>query len=72
MTRRLIELFGLAMIGDGLLGAVQTRRHMRLWQTGPTPVRKTMEYFTRRPVATRLLSVAELGLGLWLAHRQRP
>lgn len=72
MFPRTKELIGLAMVGDGLLGLVQTQRHMRLWTIGPKPVKDVMRYFDKRPMATKALSAAEVVLGLWLSHEQTP
>lgn len=72
IVRRLIELLGLLMIGDGMLGTFQMQRHMRLWENGPHPYEVTMQALIDRPLVTRVLSVTEVLLGLWLASTQRP
>lgn len=69
--RRVLESVGMMMIGDGLLGTVGPERHCLLWQRGPAPWRRAVSLFTRHPNLTRAVGVAETGLGLWLATRQR-
>lgn len=70
MLTRSKEILALAMIGDGLLGLVQTQRHFSLWTIGPAPVRKVADYFTDRPLLSKAASAAELVAGLYLASCQ--
>jgi hypothetical protein len=57
-------------IGDGVLAMLEPRRHVALWRSGPRLWRKTLTPFIRRPELTRLLGLAGIGFGLWLASRQ--
>jgi sulfur transfer complex TusBCD TusB component (DsrH family) len=68
---RVKETLAMLLIGDGVLGLIDTHRHLRLWQQGPPAWRAIMEAFLRRPGVTRLISASEIAFGLWLAVRQR-
>lgn len=72
MGDRVKELGAILMIGDGVVGALAPRRHTRLWLDGPRPYRNAMKPFVRNPELTRLLSVAQVALGVWWASRQWP
>lgn len=71
LKNRLVETLGLILIGDGMVGLFDTRRHMRLWRRGPEPYQKVMESLINKPGVVRLLSGAEITLGFWLASRQK-
>jgi hypothetical protein len=66
------ETAAMLMVGDGILAVLEPRRHVKLWMDGPKPWRATMKPFVTRPGMTRVLGALELGLGVWLASRQRP
>ncbi|MGH3442693.1 MAG: hypothetical protein ACRDUY_11755 [Nitriliruptorales bacterium] len=66
---QLNELLAMVLIGDGVLGAVIPARHVRRWERGPEPWRRTLECFARRPGLVRVLALAEAGVGLWYASR---
>jgi hypothetical protein len=68
---RWVEFLAILVVGDGLLGLAQPRRHVLLWESGPRVWRKAMTPFVRRPALTRVLGLAAVGLGLWLASRQQ-
>ena len=72
MEKQLKELAAMVLIGDGVVGFLSPRRHSLLWRFGPRPYRELMEAFAERPRLTRLLCVAEVGLGVWWALRQTP
>jgi hypothetical protein len=69
--KRIKELVGIILIGDGVVGLVDPERHARLWRRGPEGYQKVMGELVRRPGATQLLSAAEIALGIWLAARQK-
>ena len=71
MKRRIYELLAMLMIGDGLVAALEPRRHARLWLGGPSAWRRVMWSFVERPRLTRCVGVAQLGFGLWLARQQK-
>lgn len=64
------DLGGIALIGDGVVGALIPKRHVGRYQRGPSPWRSTMVFFGRNPSLTRTLAVGELALGLWIATRR--
>lgn len=66
--RRGLEVAGMLLIGDGLMAAVDPRRHARLWRAGPESWRRGMAYFERRPVLLSAVGVAEAAVGFWLAR----
>ncbi len=68
---RLKELLAAAMVGDSLLTLVQPRRHMLLWMDGPRWWSTIVQPFAERPALTRAFGILGVGLGLWLASRQR-
>lgn len=70
MGRRLGEFLAILMVGDGVIGLVAPRRHSLLWKFGPESYKRLMEDFAKRPSLVRLLSVASVGAGLWLALSQ--
>lgn len=69
-TKRIVELAAMLMIGDGVLGFAAPSRHSLLWDFGPEGYREAIEVFAEHPMLTRLVSAAEIGLGLGLAFRQ--
>ncbi len=71
VKRRLLESLAILMIGDGLLAAVQPRRHVLLWETGPRIWRNSLRLFLRHPGLTRVLGLVAVGLGVWFAARQQ-
>ena len=72
MKRRLTELLGLLLVGDGILSAVDPKRHCLLWEVGPELFQEAMDEFARHPAVTRVVGAAEAIVGLWLASRQEP
>jgi len=72
MNRRILEMFGLLMVGDGILSLFQPKRHCLLWEIGPKPCRELIDTFAQHPTATRWAGIAEAGLGLLLAAQQKP
>jgi hypothetical protein len=66
------EALAMTMIGDGLLALVDPDRHVRLYMKGPAWWRRFLNTFAERPGMTRALGAAELGLGIWLAEKQKP
>lgn len=66
---RAAELAATFMIGDGLLGLVQPRRHVALWEDA-APGSGLVAPFRGRPGRRRLYAVAQIGIGLALAARQ--
>jgi hypothetical protein len=71
-TARAAEMAAIFMVGDGLVGLAQPRRHVGLWKDRSLGAEKTVTPFVDRPGRRRLYALAQIGAGLWLASRQRP
>lgn len=69
--KRIKEVLALILIGDGLISVLEPRRHTELWTSGPRPYRRAMRRLGRRPGTAQAIGVALIGVGLWLAARQR-
>jgi len=67
MQKRLLELFGLLLIGDGLMGLLRPRRHSLLWHFGPQLAKAVTEELAEHPNTARSLYAAELALGIAVA-----
>lgn len=72
MKRRLLELLGLMMIGDGVVSLMQPRRHCLLWKVGPDSCRQMMDTLADHPRFTRSLGLLETVAGMWIASQQEP
>jgi hypothetical protein len=70
IAERVKECLAMMMIGDGVLGLLEPRRHATLWEAGPPWWRGMIEPFARRPGLTRCVGAGEIVLGVWLASRQ--
>jgi len=70
MTKRLLELGGLILIGDGLMGLLFPRRHSLLWHVGPQLAKAVTEELADHPQTARAVYAAELALGFALAASQ--
>lgn len=68
--RNVAELVAMLAVGDGVIALVAPRRHSLLWRFGPESYQRAVEVFAEYPALTRMLAMAEVGLGLWLALRQ--
>lgn len=72
LSRRLIETVAMLTIGDSVLCMLSPRRHLSIWQEGPEWWKRPAETLARYSTVTRVLGLAGLGFGLWLAWRQGP
>jgi hypothetical protein len=70
ITKRLLELAGLILIGDGLMGLLRPRRHSLLWHFGPQLAKAVTEELADHPTTARTIYAAELALGIVLASTQ--
>jgi hypothetical protein len=66
------ESLAMMIIGDAVVTLVDPQRHCRLWMKGPEKWRQFINVFVRHPGITRGLALGELGVGMWLAEKQRP
>jgi hypothetical protein len=67
MKNRLLELAGLILIGDGLMGLLRPRRHSLLWHIGPQLAKAVTEELADHPNTARSIYAAELALGIAVA-----
>jgi hypothetical protein len=72
ITRRLLEIVAMMLVGDGLLSMVDPKRHCGLWDFGPKACREFIEEFETHPNLTRILGAVEAVLGLVMAETLRP
>ena len=70
MSKRLLELLGLILIGDGLMGLLRPRRHSLLWHVGPQLAKAVTEELADHPQTARAIYVAEVAVGVALATLQ--
>lgn len=70
IARRVLELIGMLIIGDGVLALIAPHRHPRLWLPGPKPYQRFLEELMERPLLKRFLGVVQIGFGTWLASLQ--
>ena len=67
--RRTAEMAAVFMIGDGLLGLLQPRRHVALWRSDVRSVDALVAAFDGRPDLRRAYGAIQLAAGLALAGR---
>ncbi len=65
--RRGLEMAAVFMIGDGLLGLAQPRRHVDLWRSDVTAVDVLIRPFKDRPARRRWYGLAQIAAGVALA-----
>ncbi len=68
---RAAEMAAVFMIGDGLLGLLQPRRHVALWQDDALGSEKLVAPFVDRPGRRRAYALVQIAAGIALAARQR-
>jgi hypothetical protein len=69
-TRRLLELGGLLLIGEGFMGLVHPRRYSLLWRFGPPLVKAAIDELVEHPHVARGIYALELAAGVALAVSQ--
>jgi hypothetical protein len=69
--RRLYEIAGTLIIGDGIAFLVAPRPHMLIWVDALEwpPWRSLVRWFADHPAAGRASGVVEIALGAWLLAR---
>ena len=72
ITRRLIQLGALFLIGDGVMGLLKPRWHSLLWRFGPEIARAATEELAENPKTARAIYFAEAAIGVALASCQTP
>lgn len=68
--KQLREIVGIALIGDGVVGALIPHRHVARWNAGPALWQRTLAPLAGHPQRTRVVAIAELAAGLWIALRR--
>jgi len=71
-TEYVQEILAMSLIGDGLLTALDTERHLRLWKAGPEPFTRLVDTLLRHPRLTRAIGAGAVLAGVWWASRQKP
>lgn len=66
-TRRTLEMAAIFMIGDGVLGLLQPRRHVDLWRSRFAGADALVRPFANRPGRRRLYGLVQLVAGILLA-----
>jgi hypothetical protein len=64
---RIAEVLGIMMIGEGVVGALFPTRYSVFWSIGPKWMRKVATGLAQRPKTTRMICLAEVAAGLWIA-----
>jgi hypothetical protein len=71
LARRSAEMAAVFMIGDGVLGLLQPRRHVALWQERALGAEALVAPFVDQPGRRRAYAVLQIAAGIALAARQR-
>jgi hypothetical protein len=72
ITRRLIQLGGLFLIGHGIMGLLKPRWHSLPWHFGPQLARAATEELAEHPNTARAVCLAEVAIGVALASCRAP
>jgi hypothetical protein len=65
--QRTLEMAAVFMIGDGLLGVLQPKRHVELWRSEMPALNAMVRPFVGNPARRRAYGVLQVGAGLALA-----
>ena len=68
MNSRFKELFGMILIGDGILNLIQPERHSAIWNCGPEFYKTAARRLERKPLLARVLGVGLLAAGIALGR----
>ena len=71
LAPRIAEMAAIFMIGDGLLGLLQPRRHVDLWAEDALGAERAVAPFVDHPARRRLYAIAQIAAGTMLAARLR-
>ncbi|MFN2475200.1 MAG: hypothetical protein ABR526_02520 [Chthoniobacterales bacterium] len=72
ITRRVIELAALVLIGDGIMGLIKPRWHSLLWHFGPDVAKAATEELAAHPNTARAVYALEAAAGVAIASFQTP
>jgi hypothetical protein len=70
ILKRILELAGLILIGDGLMSLLRPRRRSLLWHFGPELAKAVAEELAEHPKTSRAIYAAELALGIAVVSTQ--
>lgn len=70
-TKRSAEMAAVFMIGDGLLGLLQPKRHVALWRSDVAAVDALVRPFGGHPGRRRAYGLVQLAAGIALAAALR-
>lgn len=70
-VRRTAEMAAVFMIGDGLLGLLQPKRHVDLWRSDVAAVDGLVRPFAGRPGRRRAYALIQIAAGVALAAKQQ-
>ena len=70
ILQRTIEMAAIFMIGDGMLGLFQPRRHLALWEGNALGAERLVRPFAGRSNMRRAYGAVQIAAGLMLAARQ--
>jgi hypothetical protein len=68
VARRLVQLGGLLLVGNGLMGLLKPRWHAVLWQYGPQLTHAMSEELAVHPKTARAVYLAQAAVGLALVR----
>ncbi|HEY9137446.1 MAG TPA: hypothetical protein VIM67_04180 [Terriglobus sp.] len=69
---RLKHAAAIALIGDGIVGAIHPTHDAQFWKKGPASWRRGMRWCQRHPNATRMFAIAQAAVALmWVLHEER-
>jgi hypothetical protein len=69
LTRRLVQLGGLFLIGNGLMGLLRPRWHALPWHYGPQLARAVTEEIADNPKTARGVYLAQAALGAFIVSQ---
>lgn len=67
--RRTAEMAAIFMVGDGLIGLLQPRRHVDLWRSEQPALDRLVRPFAGKPGRRRLYGAVQIAGGLLLASQ---
>jgi hypothetical protein len=70
-VQRTLEMATVFMIGDGLLGVLQPKRHVELWRSETAALDVMVRPFEGKPGRRRVYGLLQVGAGLALASGLR-
>ncbi len=70
LIARALEMAAIFMVGDGVLGLLQTERHTDLWKDKALGAEHAVLPFVGHPRRRRLYAAVQIAAGLALAARQ--